>query len=306
MSIFEAAIRFALLKPGPGPMRVLRRHLRSGALAAVSALPAPAAADPPRPIPEPIYGVTVDSVDNLQDIVAALRNLPRKPTTRIVFDEYRPPRTYAEAVGRIGQVSFIMGEILDSQAVRLYTPIQYANRTARYLKAFGNQVDIWEIGNEVNGEWLGNTGGVVRKLAAAYHRVKAKGYRTALTLYYNEGCWENPKHEMFTWAEKNIPKPLKMGLDYVLVSYYEEDCNHLRPDWNAVFSRLATLFPNSKIGFGEVGTTVKAAKADYLSRYYSLRIDQPRYIGGYFWWYFSEDMVPMTQPLWQTLYDAIR
>jgi hypothetical protein len=54
-----------------------------------------------------------------------------------------------------------------------------------------------------------------------------------------------------------------------------------------------------------VGTIYADRKAAYVSRYYGLKIDEPRYIGGYFWWYFRQDMVPRTQPLWQTLNDAI-
>jgi hypothetical protein len=53
------------------------------------------------------------------------------------------------------------------------------------------------------------------------------------------------------------PKPgeaLKQGLDFVLVSYYEDDCNGLQPDWQAVLSRLHALFPQALIGFGEIET----------------------------------------------------
>lgn len=38
-------------------------------------------------------------------------------------------------------------------------------------------VDIWVIGNEINGEWLGDTAGVVAKMTGAYDVVKAAGKR---------------------------------------------------------------------------------------------------------------------------------
>jgi predicted DNA-binding protein YlxM (UPF0122 family) len=264
------------------------------------------AATPLRPVPSPLYGVTVDSIDPLDDIVAALGSLPRRPTTRIVFDAKMPPAEYVEAVDRIREVSYVMGEIMDSAPVNRYTVSQYARRTSQYLKSFGKKVDIWEIGNEVNGDWVGKRRTMARKVIAAYRQVKAKGYRTALTLYYNEGCWGSPGNEMFKWANKYLPRSMKNGLDYVLVSYYEEDCQDLRPDWNTVFTRLAKMFPNSKIGFGEVGTARPLEKADYMTRYYRLNIPHPNYVGGYFWWYFKEDMVPMTQPLWQILSDVMK
>jgi hypothetical protein len=43
-----------------------------------------------------------------------------------------------------------------------------------------------------------------------------------------------------------------------------------------------------------------------LTRYYTMKIDQPNYVGGYFWWYYREDMVPWTEPLWNTLNAAIQ
>jgi hypothetical protein len=32
----------------------------------------------------------------------------------------------------------------------------------------------------------------------------------------------------------------------------------------------------------------------------------PDYVGGYFWWYFAEDMVPKTKPLFATLSAALQ
>ena len=96
------------------------------------------------------------------------------------------------------------------------------------------------------------------------------------------------------------------NLDYVFVSYYEDDCNDLQPDWPVVFKRLAEKFPKSKIGFGEVGTLNKANKAEFINRYYKLKITEPNYVGGYFWWYYKQDMVPMTKSLWTVFNDATK
>ncbi len=198
-----------------------------------------------------------------------------------------------------------MGEILDSQFVSTVTVDGYLQRSADYLAALGDVVDIWEVGNEINGEWLGATPDVVAKMTGAYDLVKAAGKTTALTLYYNQDCWSDPANEMFRWVQANVPERMLQGLDYALISYYEDDCNGLQPDWPAVFAQLATIFPNSRIGFGEVGTADPARKADYVTRYYSMAISEPRYVGGYFWWYFRQDMVPWTQPLWNTLNTTI-
>lgn len=252
-----------------------------------------------------IFGVTIDSIDNLPEIINSLKSFKIKPTSRIVFDENQPASYYKNAITKISAVSSIMGEILDSFYVKNYSATTYSARTSEYLNLFGALIDIWEIGNEVNGEWLGETSTVVAKINKAYDLIKAKGKKTALTLYYNENCWENQSNEMFTWTQKNISPDMKQNLDYVWLSYYEDDCNNLQPDWPTVFEKLGKIFPHSKIGFGEVGTKFVNRKASYIKRYYNMKIDHPRYVGGYFWWYFNEDMVPATKSLWSVLNTAI-
>ena len=216
-----------------------------------------------------------------------------------------PASYYRSAAVAINKVSYVMGEILDSQYMDTETVQGYLKRAENYYATLGDVVDIWEIGNEINGEWLGSNADVVAKMTGAYDIAKGQGRQTALTLYYNQDCWSKRSNEMFTWAQANIPERMKQGLDYVLVSYYEEDCNNLKPDWNTVFKKLSVMFPNSRIGFGEVGTSKDARKAEYLQRYYALKPPVPNYVGGHFWWYYKQDMVPHTKALWNTLNTAI-
>ena len=122
------------------------------------------AASQPREIPRPIYGLTLDGIDHLADITDALRSLSRTPTTRVVFDEGVNSSSYMTAVRQIYPVSFIMGEILDPQYVSTYSVADYSSRAASYLNTLGSYVDLWEVGNEVNGEWLGSTPDVVAKI----------------------------------------------------------------------------------------------------------------------------------------------
>ena len=258
-----------------------------------------------RPLPDFINGVTLDSTADLAASLDSITSLSTPIVTRIVFDEWVPASFYVEPVTRLYEKSFVMGEILDSSAVKQYTVTQYRARTLEYIKALGAKVDLWEIGNEINGEWLGKTSVVVSKMTIAYDAVKKAGLKTALTLYYNPNCWAKADHEMFLWAQQNIPDRMKQGLDYVWVSYYEDDCNGTQPDWFKVMSRVATLFPNSKVGIGECGTTDPLKKEAFVKKYYSLRPAVPRFVGGFFWWYFKTDMVRKTQPLWAVLSDTI-
>jgi hypothetical protein len=252
-----------------------------------------------------LYGVTIDDISGLNAIVTSLHNLCRRPTVRIVFDEWQPATNYTQAVNNIHNVSFIMGEILDSYYMHLYSYQQYHDRVNEYLNSFGSKVDIWEVGNEVNGEWCGNIDSVVAKIHMAYQIIKGQGKTTELTLYYNYQCWSNPQNEMFRWVQNRLPSDMKNGLDYVLVSYYEDDCNNYQPNWQRVFDSLHVLFPNSKIGMGECGTSHASLKASYMTRYYTMHITTPRYVGGYFWWYYTEDCVPYTKTLWGVLNTAI-
>jgi hypothetical protein len=248
-----------------------------------------------------VYGVTTDSIDAVDDVVAALAALPHRPTTRVVFDEV-PASDYVDATTKIHVVSDVMGELCDSFYMKDFTPAQADARTDEYLLTLWGEVDVWEIGNEINGDWLGDTASVVTKMTSTFDKVRAKSGKTALTLYWFEPtCLPDAAHEMFTWVDANVPVSMKDGLDWVLISYYEEDCGGARPDWPTIFHRLALAFPKSKIGFGEVGIKDPASKADYLKRYYGTAIDEPAWIGGHFWWYFHQDMVPKTQPLFDVL-----
>ncbi len=249
----------------------------------------------------PIYGVTIDNIDNLDEIYLALKHLPHKPTARIVFDEFVSAENYQLAVTQLHKVSYIVGELADSFAMKNYSVPAFKKRVQEYLTQLGDHVDIWEIGNEVNGEWLGPTNDTVHKVHDAYTLVKSQGRKTAVTLYYNIGCADKPRHEMFTWVNANIPEDMKQGLDYVLISFYPDDCPNVTPNWNQTFNQLHVIFPNAKLGFGEIGTKYESKKADFLQHFYSLKIDAPNYVGGYFWWYFRIDMVPASKPLWQNL-----
>jgi hypothetical protein len=255
---------------------------------------------------EPLYGVTVDSIADIDAIVRALEPLARKPTARVVFDPDESAAHYATAVGRIHEVSSVMGELVDSLAVAQTSLDEYTARTRSYLDMLGDNVDIWEVGNEINGDWLGSSHDVVQKVLAAYHLVHERNKPTALTLYYNPGCWESADHEMFRWVSEQLPYELRTGPDYVLLSFYEDHCPGAAPDWNTVFARLAQLFPNSKLGFGECGTTQAARKASLIEHYYTLDIPLPQYIGGYFWWYFRQDMLQPNSGLWGVLDTALQ
>ncbi len=278
---------------------VLRPLARSSlVLAAVLlALAPPAAAN------TPLFGVTVDRVPHPDRIAAALARLPERPTTRIYFDVHEPAGYYATAVHEIGAVSGVMGELLDSSDERRIATAQLDARVRSYLEELGGSVGIWEVGNEVNGNWTGPYEEVAAKLDVAYEDVHAAGGSTALTLYENafgpEHCGDGEGElTPLQFSERYVPASVAAGLDYVLLSYYPTQCGGRMPTSLEVavqLEALHALYPHALLGFGEVGLphsatrrTLQQAQA-IMSWAYSLNPGLPYYAGGYFWWYGYED-----------------
>lgn len=274
--------------------------MRVLSLAALLTIAPAVAQAQPRPLPFPVWGVTIDDTSNISSQVSALNALPRKPglpTVRVVFDKIAASN-YTSPLSALRPAAYIMGELADSSDVRKYSIDSYLSRAKNYWAAHKDRVDVWEIGNEVNGEWLGTTSDVVAKIHGAWQYIHGQGGKTALTLYYNRDCWSRASHEMFTWTQANIPADMKAGVDYLLVSWYPYDCNGLTSEnWTDVFTRLSAMFPSARVGFGELGISsggTTTQKVSLMNQFYSMQQIVPRYVGGYFWWYWTEDRTNVT------------
>jgi hypothetical protein len=285
-----------------------------------------------RSVPTPIYGVTLDDVSSPAAGVNSLSQMAQTPAARIVFDAGVRPSYYLKPIQQFRNVAYIMGELVDSSYMQQYTISQITSWTQSYTKALGNLVDIWEIGNEVNGNWLGSN--TLAKIEAMYDVVSSQGGATALTFFY-EGEPSDPNNciaadhggnDMFTWINQqfqlSLPasqrpsetEKIRLNVNYVLVSWYPDQCPGETPNWPWVFGQLANIFPNSKVGFGELGTADPQYGSSFeineISKYYPMAKTisglPASYIGGYFWWYFAEEMVPWGTPLSSVLNTAIR
>ena len=240
---------------------------------------------------EKLYGITIDDgwYDDvkIEDIIDGIKNLPVKPVVRIVMSKDIKPKDYVSLFSKVHKVAYIMAQPVDSFEMNTYKNIEsYRNRfedSYRYLKDY---VDIWEIGNEVNGEeWI-----------------KENPY------YFPP---EENEISMENWLKKYIPVDMKNGLDYVFVSYYEDDNEGFQPKWKDVFISLEKIFPNSKLGIGECGNTsqnaTKQSKIKMINRYYSMPKYTDNFIGGYFWWYWVQDCVPYkNNEVWSEILNNMR
>jgi hypothetical protein len=234
---------------------------------------------------------------------------------RVVFDQpsggHPVAADYISSVTAISAVADVMGLPVDSSAMAETSLATIQARINEYLNTLGNSVKVWEIGNEVNGNWLGT--GVMAKIEAMYDAVKTTGKPVALTLYYENP--PTPGYDIIPWVDANIPVVHRMraGLDYVFVSYYEDqNGSHqlTQTEVDGIFSALASRFPNAKLGFGEFGwggtippsPSGDTTRAALIQRFYNYRVPSlPNYVGGGFYWHFRQTMAPKTQPDWDVL-----
>lgn len=278
-----------------------------------------------RALPGTMHGITIDSTARLAALIAAVRAHTSVPTVRLVLDPGTAPGDYSPAISHLRGAAYVMAELIDSEAMAGYSVAAVTQRARTFGAAFKDSVDLWEIGNEVNGEWLGKSQAEIdAKVGAAFDVIHGElGKPTALTLNYWAGpqCYAKPWEATLAYA-RAMPKRVRVGVDYVFLSLYETACDPVQQpaarDLAATFRDLAVIFPKAKLGMGEIGAQgvadglVKepglAEKQRIARRYY--RMDPvlrakvgPRWVGGYFWWYYTRDAVPMgrTGTLWPTL-----
>jgi hypothetical protein len=277
-----------------------------------------------RNVPSPVHGVTLDDVSNPSAEVTSLGMLVRMPTVRIVFDTGENASYYLRPIQQFRTVSYIMGELIDSSYMTHYKTVSAVQSwTNNYTGSLGSLVDIWEVGNEVNGDWLShesNGADVLPKVEVMYDIVSSQGGTTAITFFY-EGEPSDPNNciatdhggnDMFTWITQqfqlNLPsgqrpvetEKIRLGLNYALISWYPDQCPGEDPNWPWVYETLTGIFPNAKVGFGELGTANPENGSQFetkeIKTYYPMASTVSglpgTYIGGYFWWYFAEEMVP--------------
>lgn len=269
-----------------------------------------AAGAAPRSLPAgPLYGVTVDDISNVSQVVASESALPVMPTTRVYLDVHEPASYYRSALSLLDQHSYVMGEILDSSDMTSVTPTSEKRRVSALLGTLGSSVDVWEIGNEVNGNWTGPYSTGAKMVTNTYSQVSAAGGRTALTLYYNIGCGDGPSElDPITYSKDYLPATVRQGLNYVLLSYYQTECQNqvlTASTVTAYVQQLHSVFPNAMLGFGEIGipnpvtASTESSAVSIIGHYYPMAVNVPYYVGGYFYWTYDEDALPyMGNPVW--------
>ena len=271
----------------------------------------------------PWWGVTVDRRNRsnavIDSIGALVDHRPGAAYVRIVFDPGVGPNAYDAIIREAErQGVVVMGQVVDSSAMRHLTLEAFEARWRAYVDHFPD-IHVWEVGNEVNGEWLGHDVASKVDYAAAYVKQADPADTTVLTLFWQMGTAGGPASTVFQWARDQISPALAANTDVIALSTWVGGAP-LGIAHDEVFERLHALFPGKRVAMGELGywepgtsrvwwwrsrhdptTTVRAALARHM---YLANLAFPYSVGGVFWWYYATEM-SRRQPLWHVLHRVV-
>ncbi|MGZ5301808.1 MAG: hypothetical protein ACXWEJ_08295 [Actinomycetota bacterium] len=252
----------------------------------------------------PWLGVTIDTIDRYRsslDLAGGLTD--PHGWVRIVMDPGTTFSAYAPVVRRAHLNGLkVMGQPIDSFYARAFPGRDYLHRIQRAVRALP-AVDAWEIGNEVNGGWLGPAMGDRIDRAAAWLGSSHPEKIVVLTFYWQIGT-DAPQWSTFNWIRDELKASTIRNTDVFLLSTWVEDAP-LGLAYDRILRALHDALHGSTLGIGELGYwgpgTSRAwwygARRDpvvgrrvVLDQMYRASLGYSWSVGGVFWWYFAEDM----------------
>jgi hypothetical protein len=266
-----------------------------------------------------VTAFTLDAVgagDTPLRTAAALGGAPGRAAVRLVFDLAEGPEHYRGTIRVAHALGVrVVGQILDSSEMAAVSLAGWRQRVARFVSAL-RDVDTWEVGNEVNGDWLGRD--IPAKIAYAADYVKRHTRASALlTLYWQLGE-DDAAHSVFTWAAA-VPAATFRDVDEIGLSVYPED-HPMGVAFDRVVRTLHAAFSRQRLSVSELGywssdlghTWWWGSRADPLGTgrravadlYARAVLGYPFSAGGTYWWYFRTE-VATGNPLFAT-FAAVR
>ena len=259
-----------------------------------------------------VIGVTFTRVPTAAEIAAALApggpgGGKRKVSARLVIGD---PHDAQEMAGWRGTVESLhaqggqaLVQICDSHDMVVLTDAAWDMRVDALIKALPN-VDAWEVGNEIGGDWLG--GGPVAKAQRAAKAVRDRtSATTVLTLYYQLGQTD-PTYSLFSYAAREIPASIRELIDVVGLSVYPQ-LHPLGTAADRVLNTLEAAFSSSRIAVTELGyggedlnagpwwfgsaSDPAAARTAVAEHVTGAALGRSDAWGAPFWWYYLEDQV---------------
>ena len=275
------------------------------------------------------FGVTLDDslLKRLDDLDWIADSVARSGAgwVRLVFRPnggdftYASPNSFNEYEGVVAALSArkikVLGAVLDTaQWPQALTPDAYAERAANLALHFKGRISAWEVGSEINGDWLGGashplTPDQVFKIYSA-GATKAKeadpDAETVATLYWWEATAPDRAHSLSGWLKRFVPRGFGQGLDVVGLELFPED-NPVGPAFERAFDTLADAVPGPKLmlsSFGYVeGDALKGywwlapddadgGRKDLVYLYTAASCAMRGSVCGGFWWQALDQMLP--------------
>jgi hypothetical protein len=256
------------------------------------------------PSMSPWLGVTMDTIDRYRSSLDLASGLTDPlGWVRIVMDPGTNFSAYAPVVRRAHLSGLkVMGQPIDSYYAKDFPGQDYLRRIQRAVTALP-AVDAWEIGNEVNGGWLGpDMGDRVDQVATWLHASHPEK-TVVLTLYWQIGT-DVPQWSTFDWIRDELKASTIRDTDVFLLSTWVEDAP-LGLAFDRVLGALHDALSGSLVGIGELGywgsgtsrawwygdqRNTTEGRRIVLDQLYRSSLGYSWSVGGVFWWYFAEDM----------------
>jgi hypothetical protein len=275
------------------------------------------------------FGLTIDEsifkrLDHYESLISAIKRSGAN-WVRLVFRSnpedftYASMRSFTEYDSLVAELRDqdlrIMGTVLDTgQWPRTMTPQIYAERTKNLVLHYKNQIRSWEVGSEINGDWLGGVSAPLsldqtyRIYSAGAAKVKEidESLETVATLYWWDGTAPDAAHSLFGWLKRYSREGFGRSVDVLSISLQPDD-NPVGMALETIFERTAAEVPAKSLMLGNLGY----AQRDKLQGYWWLRPDDigaaredllvfsttascamPSSLCGGFWWQTLEQMLP--------------
>lgn len=275
------------------------------------------------------FGLTLDEnllkrLDDLDWIAEAVRR-SGADWVRLVFRPnssdflYSSLRSFNEYDGVIEELAKnkirVMGCVLDATAwPKTLTPELYAERTKNIVLHFRGKISSWEVGTELNGDWLGGASApftpeqVYRIYSAGADKVKEidPALETVATLYAWEETAPDNAHKLSGWLPAQVKRGFGRNLDVVGLSVQPED-NPVGMGLERAFDTVAEALPSQKLMVSSLGFVEKeelkgywwlapddvdGARKDITILYATASCAMPRSLCGGFWWQTLDQMLP--------------
>lgn len=223
----------------------------------------------------------------------------------------------------------VMGSVLDtSQWPRTLTPAAYSERAKNLVLHYKDQIRSWEVGSEINGNWLGgqkeplSADQVFRIYTTAAAKVKEidPSLETVATLYWWDGTAPDEEHSTLGWLKRRSREGFGRNLDVVGISLQPDD-NPVGMAFESIFERVHQEMPDKRLMLASLGyvedetlrgyywldrTDVESARSDLLILLTTASCAMPRSYCGGFWWQTLEQMLPGSRKTTSLFNDHIK